>query len=182
MNQRAPSDALAGRPATSPRWFRVAWSLLSPFPTRLAGPWRNRVLSAAGARVGAEVTVGPGVRILGPARLDLRDRAGVARDACLDARGGLVVEEDAMVGLESLLLTWTHRHDQVDVVIRDQGPVAAPITVGAGAWIGARCMVLPGVTIGPRTIVGAMSLVTKDQPAGVVAVGAPARVLRSRDD
>jgi maltose O-acetyltransferase len=56
---------------------------------------------------------------------------------------------------------------------------AAPVCVSAGAYIGARAIVLPGVTIGKRAVVGAGSVVTRDVPADSVAVGAPARVICS---
>ena len=57
----------------------------------------------------------------------------------------------------------------------------APIVVEAGAFIGAGTMLLPGVTVGAGSVVGARSLVTKDIPPGVVAAGVPARPLRSVD-
>lgn len=59
-----------------------------------------------------------------------------------------------------------------------------PVHIGKNCWLGAGVIVLPGVTIGDGTVVGAGSVVTKDIPAGVVAVGDPCRVLRpigSRD-
>ena len=55
---------------------------------------------------------------------------------------------------------------------------ALPIHIGRGCWIGAHVVVLPGVTIGDGTVIGAGSVVTKDIPANVVAVGNPCRVLR----
>lgn len=53
-----------------------------------------------------------------------------------------------------------------------------PVHIGRNCWIGAGAILLPGVTIGENTVVGAGSVVTKDLPAGVVAVGNPCRVLR----
>lgn len=53
-----------------------------------------------------------------------------------------------------------------------------PIHIGNCVWLGAGAIVLPGVTIGDNTVVGAGSVVTKDLPANVVAVGNPARILR----
>ena len=53
-----------------------------------------------------------------------------------------------------------------------------PVRIGKKCWLGAGVIVLPGVTIGDNTVVGAGSVVTKDLPAGVVAVGNPCRVLR----
>ena len=53
-----------------------------------------------------------------------------------------------------------------------------PIRIGKNCWLGAGVVVLPGVTIGDNTVVGAGSIVTKDLPANVVAVGNPCKVLR----
>lgn len=53
-----------------------------------------------------------------------------------------------------------------------------PVHIGKNCWIGAGAILLPGVTVGDNTVIGAGSVVTKDLPAGVVAVGNPCRVLR----
>ena len=57
-----------------------------------------------------------------------------------------------------------------------------PVHIGKNCWLGAGVIVLPGVTIGDNTVIGAGSVVTKDIPANVVAVGNPCRVLREIDD
>lgn len=53
-----------------------------------------------------------------------------------------------------------------------------PVHIGKNCWLGAGVIVLPGVTIGDNTVIGAGSVVTKDIPSNVVAVGNPCRVLR----
>ncbi len=55
---------------------------------------------------------------------------------------------------------------------------AKPITIGNNVWIGAGVQVMPGVTIGDNTVIGGGSVVTKDIPSDVVAVGNPCKVLR----
>ena len=57
-----------------------------------------------------------------------------------------------------------------------------PIEIGDNVWLGAGVIVLPGVTIGENSVVGAGSVVTKDLPANVVAVGSPARLIRNLPD
>jgi maltose O-acetyltransferase len=78
------------------------------------------------------------------------------------------------------LLTATH---PVDPEPRRAGwESAEPIVVGDNVWLGGGAILCPGVTIGDDTVVGAGAVVTRDLPAGVVAVGAPAKVLREIDE
>lgn len=78
------------------------------------------------------------------------------------------------------LLTATH---PIDPEPRRLGwESGAPIVIGDNVWLGAGVIVCPGVTIGDDTVVGAGSVVTRDLPAGVVAVGSPARPVREIDE
>ncbi len=58
----------------------------------------------------------------------------------------------------------------------------APVRIGKNCWLGAGVIVVPGVTIGDNVVIGAGSVVTKDLPSNVVAVGCPCRILRKIDD
>ncbi|UBF25968.1 sugar O-acetyltransferase [Kovacikia minuta CCNUW1] len=60
--------------------------------------------------------------------------------------------------------------------------LAAPIVIGNNVWIGGGVIICPGVTIGDNTTIGAGSVVTKDIPANVIAVGNPCRVVRSIEE
>lgn len=78
------------------------------------------------------------------------------------------------------ILTATH---PIDPEIRSSElEYALPITIGNGVWLGAGCIVLPGVTIGDNCVIGAGSVVTKSIPANSVAVGNPCRVIRQISD
>ena len=74
------------------------------------------------------------------------------------------------------MITATHPVDPV--ARRDALERALPVTVADGVWLAAGVLVCPGVTIGENTVVGAGAVVTRDLPAGVVAFGNPARVIR----
>jgi acetyltransferase-like isoleucine patch superfamily enzyme len=60
------------------------------------------------------------------------------------------------------------------------GKTAKPVKIGRGVFVGARAIVLKGVTIGDRAVIGAGAVVTKDVPAGHMAVGNPARIIQPR--
>jgi acetyltransferase-like isoleucine patch superfamily enzyme len=72
-----------------------------------------------------------------------------------------------------------HRYDDPTLPITWQGfESKGPVHIGSNCWFGAHTVITTGVTIGDRCVVGANSVVTHDLPTGVIAVGAPARVLR----
>ena len=93
----------------------------------------------------------------------------------LDA-AAITIGDDVQIGPGVQLLTPAHPVDPE--LRRSKWESAAPITVGDNVWLGGGVIVLPGVTIGPDTVVGAGGVVSRSLPAGVVAVGNPARVIR----
>lgn len=92
----------------------------------------------------------------------------------------ITIGDDVQIGPYVQLLTPTHPVEPGPR--RDKWEAARPITIGDNVWLGGGVIVLPGVTIGADTVVGAGSVVTKDLPAGVLALGNPARVVRSLAD
>jgi len=76
-------------------------------------------------------------------------------------------------------------HDGGTLILRNEIPdleLTAPIVVGSDVYIGLHTLILPGVTIGNRVIIGAGSVVTRDIPDNSVAVGVPARVIKTVDE
>jgi len=92
------------------------------------------------------------------------------------------IGDDVQIGPNVQLLTPTH--PLAPTPRREKWEAAKPIVIGDNVWLGGGVIVLPGVTIGNDTVVGAGSVVTRDLPAGVLALGNPARVVRtlSEDD
>ena len=125
---------------------------------------------------------GPGSEIRPPFHCDYGSQTTVG--ARTFANFGLVVldvarvtiGDDVQMGPRVQLLTATHPLEPQPR--RDKWEAAEPITIGDNVWLGGGVIVCPGVTIGADTVVGAGSVVTRDLPSGVVAVGSPARVLR----
>ena len=89
----------------------------------------------------------------------------------------ITIGDDVQMGPNVQLLTPTHPIDPEQR--RNKLEAAKPIVIGDNVWLGGGAIVLPGVTIGENSIVGAGSVVTRDVPANCVVVGNPARVLRS---
>jgi len=91
----------------------------------------------------------------------------------------ITIGDDVQIGTNVQLLTPTHPVDPEPR--RRKWEAAKPIAIGDNVWLGSGAIVLPGVTIGENTVVGAGAVVTRDLPANVVAVGNPARIIRTLD-
>jgi maltose O-acetyltransferase len=88
----------------------------------------------------------------------------------------ITIGADCQFGPNVQLLTPTHPIEPEPR--RAKLEAAKPITIGDNVWLGGGVIVCPGVTIGDDSVIGAGAVVTRDIPAGVVAVGNPARVVR----
>ncbi len=88
----------------------------------------------------------------------------------------ITIGDYTMIGPNVVIATGGH---PILPSLRQEGyQYNAPVHIGKNCWLGAGVIVVPGVTIGDNTVIGAGSVVTKDLPGNVVAVGNPCRVLR----
>ena len=94
--------------------------------------------------------------------------------------GGLLIGDGTIIGPYTMIHTANHRTEDLDRPIPEQGWMAAPVNIGAQCWIGMGVGILPGVSIGEGCIIGAGSVVTRDLDAYSVAVGNPAKPIKSR--
>ena len=110
-------------------------------------------------------------------------RASLGKNVYIGPRchlGLVSIEDDVLIAAGVYIPSGgqTHYFSDPSIPIKDQGGERQRVTIGAGAWIGSAAIVLADV--GPGTVVGAGSVVTKPLPANVIAVGVPARVIRTR--
>ena len=88
----------------------------------------------------------------------------------------IYIGDCTMLGPNVVIATAGH---PIDPELRSRGlQYNMPVRIGKNCWLGAGVVVMPGVTIGDNTVIGAGSIVTKDIPSNVVAVGNPCRVMR----
>lgn len=136
--------------------FRRWWC-----PARL----RVGLLRAFGATVGRRVLVRHDVRVLWPWKLSVGDNSWIGEGAWLLNLEPIHIGSNVCVSQEALLCTGGHDHRTTDFRYRN-----APIRLGHGCWVGARAVVLPGVTVEPGAVVAANTTASRDVSAGTVLV------------
>jgi maltose O-acetyltransferase len=144
-----------------------------------SGSLRAALLRWNGAKVGKRCFVRGGLQIQESFDFTLGDEVFINAGCCLDNSAPIIIGSRVQFGFQVTLITGNHEFGPPQS--RAGAHCARPITIGEGAWIGARAIVLPGVTIGSGAVVAAGAVVTKDVPPNTLVAGVPAKTLRALD-
>jgi putative colanic acid biosynthesis acetyltransferase WcaF len=164
-----------GRPAWLVQiWWIVQSTLFGCSPQIFYG-WRRFLLRLFGAQIGRGVIIRPTARITYPWKLKIGDHAWVGDHVALYTLGEITIGDNAVVSQNSYLCTGSHDDSKPSFDI-----YAKSIIIEPQAWVATDVFIAPGVTIGTGAVIGARSSVFKNIPPGMVAIGAPARVIGPR--
>ena len=153
--------------------WNLVWLLLFRPTPRLFHAWRRFLLRVFGARIGPGAHVYAGAKIWAPWNLTLGREAAIADGADIYNADRIEIGDYAVVSQGAYLCGASHDYESWDFPL-----IAAPIVVGARAWIAARAIVHMGVTVGEGCVIGSGSVVTRDMPAWMVCAGVPCRPIR----
>jgi maltose O-acetyltransferase len=140
-------------------------------------PLRRQLLETLLGSIGEDTEIRPPLYVDYGAHLTVGARCFANFGLVALDVAAITIGDDVQIGPNVQLLTPTHPVEPEPR--RQKWEAAEPIVIGDNVWLGGGVIVLPGVTIGENTVVGAGAVVTRDLPANVVAVGNPARVVRS---
>ncbi|HWO30297.1 MAG TPA: acyltransferase [Candidatus Acidoferrum sp.] len=157
--------------------LRLRGKTRTPLSVRLRG---RAQLSGCG-----EVVLGEGVSLNGTVvpielvtyasgRIEIGNHTFINFGSSIAARTSVKIGSHCHLGHYTFVMD----NDQHDVVRHTELPQSDPVIIEDHVWIGSKVVILPGVHIGSRAVIGAGSIVTKDIPPRCVAAGNPARVLR----
>lgn len=135
-----------------------------------------RIISKGELNLGEEVYVLRDALIVSNSRIDLGDRTWVAA-GCSVAGEDIILENDVILGPGVFIMDGDHRIDSRGQILMKSG-IRKPVRIEANAWLGARSIILKGVTVGKGAVVGAGSVVTKDIDPHMVHCGVPARPVK----
>jgi len=163
--------------------LRLFWqgvqSTLFRWSPRPCHRWRAWLLRLFGANIAApgQVVVFPTVRVTFPWKLTMAPRAMIGPDVRIYNLAHVTLHHGANISQHTHLCAGTHDYTQWSMPLD-----ARPIEIGRNAWVAADVFIGPGVTIGELAVIGARSVVLKDQPPRMICAGHPCVPLKPRPD
>lgn len=140
--------------------------------------------SLIAAQVSLSVGMAPGQPVAAGAAspvLRIGARCCVGRGSHLVAHRSVEIGDDVMTGPHCYITDQNHVYADLDTPVGQQWPAEDPVEIGAGSWLGAGAVILPGTRLGRNTVVGAGAVVSGRFPDHAVLAGVPARVIRCYD-
>jgi putative colanic acid biosynthesis acetyltransferase WcaF len=160
-------------------WMQAAWFFFGlPLLRCRILPFsgvRTWVLRLFGAKIGTGVVIRPGVRVKYPWLLSIGDHSWLGEDCWIDNLVLVTIGSNACLSQGCYLCTGNHNWADVGFTL-----ITKPITVCDGAWVGARALVAPGLTVGECAILTAGSVGKKDIPPYEIHDGNPAHFVKKR--
>lgn len=146
------------------------------FETGLTITCMNNIALAPGVRIGKRcfLTAGAG-------ELSIESDSALAPCVNIGAdNGSISIGKRTAIGPGTVIRAANHRFDRLDRPIMAQGHLPEKVSIGDDVWIGANCVVVPGVEIGDGAVIGAGAVVTRNVPPFTIAAGVPARIIGDR--
>ncbi len=159
------------------RWFSFFSFLL--LDNYASSRIRASLLRLYGAQIGENCFIRGGLKMQESFNLHLGDSVFINAECCFDCSAPITIGDHVQFAYQVTLVTGGHKIGERGNRAGEHNPKS--IVIGDGAWIGARAMILPGVTIGAGAVVAAGAIVTKDVAADTLVAGVPARPIRSLD-
>jgi acetyltransferase-like isoleucine patch superfamily enzyme len=112
--------------------------------------------------------------------IEIGEDSAIGHGVQIHGLGGVTIGNNVLIAGQSFIVALSHKYDDTDKYISEQGFSAKGITIEDDVWIGANVKVIDGVTIKKGSIIGAGSFVNKDIDEYCIAAGSPCRVIRKR--
>lgn len=163
------------------RYLATRHAGVSLDPTAVVHPEARINPRGGQLRIGARSAISPRAVVQG--QVTIGDDSSVQTDTIIvgyGAEGAVTIGNCVRIAPQVMMIAANHVFADPDTPIMHQGMDAAPIVIEDDVWIAGKVMLTAGVRIGKGSVIGAGSVVTKDIPPYSIAVGIPARVIKSR--
>lgn len=155
--------------------------LMAVLPNSGAQSLKAKLYRWAGVKVGQGVEFFQGIKVQGIGELEIGDRAFIGHEVLFMLNEGskVIVEESAIVGSRSIVMTGFHPITPDGERILSREGTSSVIRIGRGSGVLTSCLVLPGITVGEKALVAAGSTITKDVVPYTLVGGCPAKWIKN---
>ena len=163
-------------------WKLLYYGILINLPEKFFGnKLRSFVCRRIFAEAGKNIIVRKGALFGSGGKIQIGDNSRIGTNCRLMISEKIIIGKNVEMGPDVIIMDINHEFDKVDIPIIRQGYKAAkPVIIEDDVWIGARVIILPGITIKKGTVIGAGSIVTKDTFEYSIVAGNPSRIIGSR--
>jgi putative colanic acid biosynthesis acetyltransferase WcaF len=155
--------------------WELTWLFFCQWTPKPLHRWRIFVLRSFGAKIGKSNFIYPNCKIWAPWLLETEDVVTIGPNVEVYNPGGVYLKHHAILSQDAYLCGATHDYNTVEFTY-----IKKPIVIGAYAWVCAKAVVLPGVTLEEGSVLGAASLASKDLIAWSVYAGNPMQFMKKR--
>lgn len=158
------------------RGFDLDYSVIINNGTRFFQSHKHTIKIASHCIVGVDAVIKAGFE----GKIEMEEGVSISESVFIDIHDKLKIGKNSIIAPYCFICDYDHKFAKNDVPINRQGLKSEAIMIGEDVWIGAKSIILKGVTIGKGSVIGAGSVVTHDIPPYCVAAGNPARVIKKR--
>jgi acetyltransferase-like isoleucine patch superfamily enzyme len=164
-------------------WLEVFLTILMSLPRFKLCNWLKSkfYIYCLNSRVGTNVVFYPGVWIFPGINIDIGNNVDIAKQVLITTSGGISIGDRTLIGYRTQILSSNHIIPDSISRIFNSGHQHKKVIIENDVWIGANCIILPGVIIGEGAVIAAGSIVTKNVEPFTIVAGAPAKLIRKRN-
>ena len=154
------------------------WSIFSPFRGFFSVFIRYLIFSSQVNTFGKNTYIGSGVVLKCCNKISVGQNLSIHDGCYIDASGSLTIGDEVSIAHHTSILTFNHTWVDTSQPIKYNPVELSSVVIEDDVWIGCGVRIMPGVTIGKRSVIAAGSVVTKDVAAGTMVAGVPARKIK----
>ena len=137
------------------------------------------IVKNVAASCGENVSIHKACHVYNLDQIHFGDNISIHSLCYIDGFGGLVIGSDTSIAHGVSIMSSTHNYSNYGINIKDQGVIKKFTEIGNNVWIGAKAMIIGGIKIEDRTIIGASAVVTKNVMSNTIVAGNPAKTIKS---
>jgi acetyltransferase-like isoleucine patch superfamily enzyme len=143
---------------------------------------RYALLKNLALSIGDNVSIHPDVYLLNIKNLKIGNNVSIHPMSYIEASGGITIGNDVSIAHSTTIMSTSHKYMNLKINIKDQEVISNEVIICNNVWIGAKATILSGNKISSGSIIGAGAVVTKNIDENSIAVGVPAKVIKTRED